>query len=343
LKILSRITEPSAGMVDIYGRVGALIEVGTGFHMELTGRENVFLNGAILGMKRQEIETQFDAIVDFAGVEKFIDTPLKHYSTGMKLRLGFAVAAHLEPEILIVDEVLAVGDAAFQRKCLGKMENVAESGRTVLFVSHNMSAVASLTQRSILLEGGRVISIGETADVIHQYIGAQEHQEQSDGYVDLRDVRREGKQLSDSPAQFAWIKILDSQRQPRERFFENEPIAFEVGVHTQKDLEIIQLGLGIGTFMERGQLFTIPSPEFGPLQANADYVFRIDVDPNYLLSGEYTVAVKLFGDGRRLDTLGRAAQLSIDPSPNGDVSVAYGKKWASGYFHFDYPWQQIDT
>src|SRR5262249_19173615 len=156
----SRITEPTEGYVDIYGRVGSLLEVGTGFHPELTGRENVYLNGAILGMTRAEIERKFDEIVAFAEIEKFIDTPVKHYSSGMYLRLAFAVAAHLEPEILIVDEVLAVGDAAFQKKCLGKMEGVAKEGRTVLFVSHNMAAIKSLCSRAILLDGGHVVCDG---------------------------------------------------------------------------------------------------------------------------------------------------------------------------------------
>src|SRR5579859_915879 len=144
LKLLSRITEPTEGVIDLYGRVGSLLEVGTGFHPELTGRENIFLNGAILGMRRSEIRRQFDAIVDFAEVEKFLDTPVKRYSSGMYVRLAFAVAAHLDPEILIVDEVLAVGDAQFQNKCLGKMGEVARSGRTVLFVSHNMAAIRQL-------------------------------------------------------------------------------------------------------------------------------------------------------------------------------------------------------
>lgn len=169
LKILSRITEPTRGYVDIYGRVAALLEVGTGFHQELTGRENVYLNGAILGMSRREIDRKFDEIVDFSGVEKFIDTPVKHYSSGMGLRLGFAVAAHLEPEILVVDEVLAVGDAQFQKKCLGKMSDVASEGRTVLFVSHNMAAVSSLCQRGILIEAGKVTADGDVADVINAY------------------------------------------------------------------------------------------------------------------------------------------------------------------------------
>src|SRR6267143_1879403 len=157
LKILNRITEPTIGGVDIYGRVGALLEVGTGFHPELTGRENIFLNGAILGMTRAEIKRKFDEIVAFAEVERFLDTPVKRYSSGMYVRLAFAVAAHLDPEILIVDEVLAVGDAAFQKKCLGKMGNVAKEGRTVLFVSHNMGAIQRLCSRGIVLERGRAV------------------------------------------------------------------------------------------------------------------------------------------------------------------------------------------
>lgn len=170
LKVLSRITEPTLGRADIYGRVGALLEVGTGFHPELTGRENIYLNGAILGMRRKEIDRRFDEIVDFSGVEKFIDTPVKHYSSGMGLRLGFAVASHLEPEILVVDEVLAVGDAEFQKKCLSKMSDVTGSGRTVLFVSHNMAAIQSMCQRGIWLDHGRVVEVGPVEQVVADYL-----------------------------------------------------------------------------------------------------------------------------------------------------------------------------
>jgi lipopolysaccharide transport system ATP-binding protein len=170
LKILSRITEPTSGVADIYGRVGSLLEVGTGMHPELTGRENIFLNGAVLGMKKSEIERKFDEIVDFSGVEKFIDTPLKHYSTGMQVRLAFSVAAHLEPEILLVDEVLAVGDMNFQKKCLGKMDEVARGGRTVFFVSHQMNAVSRLCERTILLEDGELRRDGPTHEVIGYYL-----------------------------------------------------------------------------------------------------------------------------------------------------------------------------
>lgn len=170
LKIFSRITEPSEGWVRIRGRVGSLLEVGTGFHPELTGRENVFLNGAILGMSKAEIKRKFDEIVGFAEVEKFIDTPVKHYSSGMQVRLAFAVAAHLEPEILIVDEVLAVGDISFQRKCMGKMHDVSDEGRTVLFVSHNMGAITQLCKSCVWLEGGQVRDIGDTQHIVTEYL-----------------------------------------------------------------------------------------------------------------------------------------------------------------------------
>lgn len=172
LKILSRITEPTSGWADLYGRVGSLLEVGTGFHPELTGRENVFLNGAILGMSRTEIARKFDEIVDFSEIEKFIDTPLKHYSSGMRLRLAFAVAAHLEPEILIIDEVLAVGDATFQRKCLNKMQDVGQHGRTILFVSHSMPAITRLCERTILLDEGRILEDGPSQKVTSAYLNS---------------------------------------------------------------------------------------------------------------------------------------------------------------------------
>lgn len=174
LKILSRITEPSTGYADIYGRVGSLLEVGTGFHPELTGRENVFLNGAILGMRKTEIERKFDEIVAFAEIEKFIDTPVKHYSSGMYVRLAFSVAAHLEPEILLVDEVLAVGDIAFQKKCLGKMDDVAHQGRTILFVSHNMALMQTLCQRGIYLQNGSVAVNSSVATAVNAYLAALE-------------------------------------------------------------------------------------------------------------------------------------------------------------------------
>src|SRR6266571_4717136 len=173
LKILSRITKPTKGRVEMKGRVGSLLEVGTGFHPDLTGRENIFLNGAILGMRKAEIERKFAEIVRFAEIEEFIDTPVKHYSSGMYVRLGFAVAAHMEPEILIVDEVLAVGDVQFQRKCLGKLDDVARSGRTVLFVSHNMAAIQRLCTSAILLHHGKLVRAGAVRSIVAAYLGGE--------------------------------------------------------------------------------------------------------------------------------------------------------------------------
>ena len=190
LKVLSRITDPSAGQAEIHGRVGSLLEVGTGFHPELTGRENIFLNGAILGMRRAEIKSKFDEIIAFAEVEKFLDTPVKRYSSGMYVRLAFAVAAHLEPEILVVDEVLAVGDAKFQQKCLGKMQDIASHGRTVLFVSHNMGAVETLCSRGIVLQQGRIVEDADTKTAIAKYLSNIEES----GAIEIADrTDRSGK------------------------------------------------------------------------------------------------------------------------------------------------------
>ena len=202
LKILSRITEPTSGRAEIHGRVGSLLEVGTGFHPELTGRENIFLNGAILGMHRVEIQRRFDEIVAFAEIERFLDTPVKRYSSGMYVRLAFAVAAHLEPEILLVDEVLAVGDAAFQKKCLGKMGDVAKQGRTVLFVSHNMAAVQSLCKIAVLLRGGLIAARGATEEVVHAYLatGVQAGEAHFNGLT-----KREGN----GAALFSAVRMLD--------------------------------------------------------------------------------------------------------------------------------------
>jgi len=204
LKILSRITEPTEGEVDINGRVGSLLEVGTGFHPELTGRENVYLNGAILGMRRAEIVRKFDEIVAFAEVEKFIETPVKHYSSGMYVRLAFAVAAHLEPEILIVDEVLAVGDADFQKKCLGRMKDIARSGRTVLFVSHHLQSVAQLCNQVIILAGGSVTYEGGVADGIRMYVQSLRAERSAADGADRRPGSGEARLVAVRPAKDAF-------------------------------------------------------------------------------------------------------------------------------------------
>ncbi len=197
LKILSRITYPTEGEIRMYGRVGSLLEVGTGFHPELSGRENIYFNGAILGMKKREIDDNFDEIVKFSGVEKFLDTPVKRYSSGMQVRLAFSVAAHLDPEILVVDEVLAVGDAEFQKKCLGKMKNVSEDGRTVLFVSHNMGAISSLCDLGILLDNGEVRDIGPIEEVIQHYIteGASNKKEFNNGILKSAQIQQSGNNI----------------------------------------------------------------------------------------------------------------------------------------------------
>jgi lipopolysaccharide transport system ATP-binding protein len=219
LKILSRIIEPTEGEISISGRVASLLEVGTGFHPELTGNENIFLNGAILGMRKAEIKKKFDAIVDFAEVEKFIDTPVKHYSSGMYVRLAFAVAAHLEPEILIIDEVLAVGDAQFQKKCLGKIEDISTGeGKTILFVSHSMSMISALCQKAILLESGRVTRQGFPSEVILEYYGTGKN---SSGYVNLNMT---GKLVGDDYAELIEVYLKNSQGSYTTEIFINEPL-----------------------------------------------------------------------------------------------------------------------
>lgn len=229
LKILSQITEPTEGHIDLYGRVGALLEVGTGFHPELTGRENVFLNGAILGMTRNDIQRKFDEIVDFSGVEKFIDTPVKHYSSGMQVRLAFAVAAHLEPEILVVDEVLAVGDAEFQKKCLGKMGDVSREGRTVLFVSHNMGAIKQFTRRCAYLREGSLATIGDTYAIVSQYLNetVEAHVE---GKLPLQ-IYRGSIDTSLSPVLFANLWVNDgTDSMPQIPLGQGFVLSFEIDV-----------------------------------------------------------------------------------------------------------------
>ncbi len=205
LKVLTRITEPTGGYADIYGRVGSLLEVGTGFHPELTGRDNIFLNGAILGMSKVDIRRQFDEIVDFSGVEKFIDTPVKHYSSGMYVRLAFSVAAHLDPEILFIDEVLAVGDSRFQQKCLNKMDEVSGRGRTILFVSHQMAAITRLCQRAILLVDGKIVKDGPSQDVVGAYMSTDGAVMGCREYTD--PLKRPGGEIAELLA----VRVLDEK------------------------------------------------------------------------------------------------------------------------------------
>jgi len=256
LKILSRITEPTEGYGEIHGRVGSLLEVGTGFHPELTGRENIYLNGAILGMKRAEINRKFDEIVDFAEIEKFIDTPVKHYSSGMYVRLAFAVAAHLEPEILLVDEVLAVGDAAFQKKCLGKMGDVAKEGRTVLFVSHNMGAVLSLCSRAILLEEGR-LQVDEVSDeAISVYLSSLKRSSK----IVLRDRLDRG---GDQRTRYVDIWFEDSRGRRVTRAVTGQ--ALVVCLEYESALANSRLDFGIGIYDQFGDCLIHSSTRFSHL------------------------------------------------------------------------------
>jgi lipopolysaccharide transport system ATP-binding protein len=224
LKILSRITEPTEGRAEIHGRVGSLLEVGTGFHPELTGRENIYLNGAILGMHRAEIDRRFDEIVDFADIERFLDTPVKRYSSGMYVRLAFAVAAHLEPEILLVDEVLAVGDVAFQKKCLGKIGKVSREGRTVLFVSHNMAAVEGLCPYTLLLQGGAIRAAGRTSEVVHAYTVSSPAT--SEG-----DLRAHRVRSGTGRVRFTAFEPIDSQGQRIGSVRSGDQVSFRLSFH----------------------------------------------------------------------------------------------------------------
>lgn len=228
LKVLSRITEPTTGFAEVRGRVGSLLEVGTGFHLELSGRENIYLSGAILGMRRSEIERNFDEIVAFAEIDKFIDTPVKHYSSGMYLRLAFAVAAHLEPEILIVDEVLAVGDARFQKKCLNKMQDVGQKGRTVLFVSHNMQAITRMCSRSILLDQGSVIKDGSAEEVTRAYLG------NGLGISSMREWKEKASAPSGEVARLRAARVLTEKGLISERVDIRHPVRIEMEYDVMK-------------------------------------------------------------------------------------------------------------
>jgi lipopolysaccharide transport system ATP-binding protein len=234
LKILSKITPPSQGSIVTRGRLASLLEVGTGFHPELTGRENIFFNGSILGMKRNEIKASFDEIVDFAGTEKFLDTPLKHYSSGMQLRLAFAVAAFLKAEILVIDEVLAVGDIEFQKKCIGKMEDVSRDGRTILFVSHNMAAVQSLCSSALWLHDGRQRALGAVGDVVREY------QEFSSGSSDIKLMTNNR----------AWLTAFTASAASKpEPMMSNTPGCFTITIESKVDIADVTLGIGVNDLL----------------------------------------------------------------------------------------------
>lgn len=279
LKILSRITPPTTGEIKVRGRVASLLEVGTGFHPELTGRENIFFNGAILGMRRSEIKKKFDEIVDFAGVEKFIDTPLKHYSSGMQLRLAFAVAAFLEAEILVVDEVLAVGDAEFQKKCLGKMEDVTRNeGRTVLFVSHNMGVVRQLCNELVYLEKGILKNKGTKENIISQYA-----HDISSGIKNIADDVHENNYLK-----LKRIKLITDDKNPLQFSFD-EPMKFELEFEVKENLSNVSFGIGI-TGMDNVPLFTTRAETMKKIYEGQKLNFRIQVYHN-LRAGIYNLTV----------------------------------------------------
>lgn len=318
LKILSRITEPTSGSARIRGRVASLLEVGTGFHPELSGRENIFLNGAILGMNRAEIKKKFDEIVDFAEIEKFLDTPVKRYSSGMYVRLAFAVAAHLEPELLIVDEVLAVGDLQFQKKCLGKMEEVStKEGRTVLFVSHNMQAISDLCNQAILFEKGEIIESGETIDVVNNYVNFGTVIQQA--VKDLSDPKLRNIKVSNPMSVFKWNEIfmLNSQGACVNDILFGEPFEIVFRGYASEECENVRIGLGISS-KRIGTIFTTHQFYNGLpdklIKGFAEY--RVTMDPNILAPGHYEIGIAGDGNGRIADYITNdALTFSISDAP----------------------------
>lgn len=286
LKILSQITPPTEGEVILRGRVGSLLEVGTGFSPELTGRENIYLNGAVLGMKRSEVKRKFDEIVAFSEVEKFLDTPLKHFSSGMYMRLAFAVAAHLEPEILIVDEVLAVGDAEFQKKCLGKMGEVAGEGRTVLFVSHNMGAVRNLCEKSILLSEGKLITMGESEKVIQQYIKINKNAHSNTKYSD------NDPKTGDDSVRLLSAKIVDKKNQSKMDFLITEEIQIKVTAVVEAKNSRRYIPNFHITTPDGGYVF-VTQPSKLSITESGVYETTCVIPPNLLNDGVYYVGLAL--------------------------------------------------
>lgn len=289
LKILSRITEPTLGLIDVFGRVGSLLEVGTGFHPELTGRENVYLNGSILGMRRAEIDRKFDAIVDFAEIDAFIDTPVKHYSSGMYVRLAFSVAAHLEPEILLIDEVLAVGDVAFQKKSLGKMENVSQQGRTVIFVSHNMNALQRLCPKSVLLDHGRLVMQGSTADVVESYLSSNSTKSVSPNvWIDLSSCSREGS----GKIQFSAISYTSDSQVLAFHPYTNGPLDFSIKLISDSSRSVGSIAVTI--FDRYGtKLVNVDTLSLGRTIAlkDGENILKLGIEQLHLNPGIYTIGL----------------------------------------------------
>ncbi|HXY51077.1 MAG TPA: ABC transporter ATP-binding protein [Terriglobales bacterium] len=305
LRILSRITEPTEGRVRLKGRVSSLLEVGTGFHPELTGRENIYLNGTILGMTKQEIDRKFDAIVAFSGVEKFVDTPVKRFSSGMQVRLAFAVAAHLEPEILIVDEVLAVGDAAFQKKCLGKMQDVAAEGRTVLFVSHDLAAVEKLCSRAILLEAGRSVADGPTSRTVAQY---QSNLLQ----VAASDLTARHDRQGEGFARFTGIQLFDEDGREQSVFLSGKPLRIRLHYRAGAPLMNSRVSVSVNGW---GKVYFLASTELHSHEAlNLAPEGFIDcvVDQLPLSLGAYYLSPYLEVNGIMQDWIESASILQVE-------------------------------
>lgn len=314
LKILSRITDPTEGFVRLRGRVASLLEVGTGFHPDLTGRENIFLNGAMLGMKKAEIESKFDEIVAFAELEKFLDTPVKHYSSGMYVRLGFAVAAHLDPEILIVDEVLAVGDMAFQKKCLGKMGQFGQSGRTILFVSHNISAVLNLCQKAMVLEQGRLAFEGDAKSAADYYVGAvSRNEQQSQSHIiDLWNSSRRQPQYHRR-----WLRKLELFEGDGRPFTGELPIAAAIRARVEFELHesVMNFDVRVNFVDLYGQVIFAARSSYEPRRDWGARVgvqeFTVDIPSLPLTSAEYRIEVGLVVNDRAVDYVEDACRLKI--------------------------------
>jgi len=324
LKILSRITKPTKGNAWINGRVASLLEVGTGFHPELTGRENIYLNSAILGMKKWEIKKKFDEIVAFAEIEKFIDTPVKRYSSGMYVRLAFAVAAHLEPEILLVDEVLAVGDIEFQKKCIGKMGAVANEGRTVLFVSHNISAIQRLCPQTILLNNGNIIINGETPKVIEVYLSSAV--KKIDSFVDLTQNNM-GKSGSDS-FRFTKCWIINSRGKKTSTLKYGEPFSIGLEIESPRSYRNLAIQVGINSF-DGVRIFTSDSEEFGFLFSvteSSKVAVTVSYEDFSLMPGQYQISKLMIRNGQHeLATLLDVGSFEVLPRSFEDKSPQFVK------------------
>jgi lipopolysaccharide transport system ATP-binding protein len=337
LKLLSRITAPTTGEIRITGRVGSLLEVGTGFHPELTGRDNVFLNGAILGMRRREIVAKFDEIVEFAGVERFIDTPVKRYSSGMYVRLAFAVAAHLEPDILIVDEVLAVGDAAFQRKCLGKMGDASYEGRTILFVSHNMGAVRALTRRAIWLDHGHLVADGDTTTVVSDYLASTEAGEDAP-VADLRDdsVRRGVNKPMARQVRFESAALIGPTGDAVVRLPERAPLRVEITFRVLERLRFLELYVRVKTLDGRW-LFSSFSGQREDVVEPSLYKMVCEFPDNPLSPGSYGIELVARGIENQ-DIVPSAVRFEVDPLADGDIRYAVNQL---GLIRLESEWSAI--